>query len=344
LIKLIESISSYASYLAIRNQEMKKHHSSPEPAVIFSDAFVVKYVEKISPVSSLLHNLDSILNNSCLYQKIFVNDLAPKDKRKRYLFIQELEKGLSSPFFFFTYTHQSNVGNYHFIWKAPKYVSVEACSSENVQLVEEIKNEIPVFHTRMMRQEFYDMYGRISPKTKPYILRSIYNSLTGDCSAARTTSEEEINQHAAETLSMEDPDILVDLRKLNNNGKDNFDVFWNYCASYLLSCTSVHERRHDNVTFMAKAISIRDLIEQVSKLILSQSWVMLNFCPRNPCTLASKRYTGRLEAKHVVQKRQFRKSHVDSHYCAAIFRYMRDYAIKFRNISCFACIDDKHRI
>ena len=46
----------------------------------------------------------------------------------------------------------------------------------------------------------------------------------------------------------------------------------------------------------------------------------------------------------MVQKRQFRKTHPDSHFCAAVFRYMQDFAIKFRAISVFACIDDKHRI
>ncbi|XP_019863660.1 PREDICTED: uncharacterized protein LOC109592718 [Amphimedon queenslandica] len=104
------------------------------------------------------------------------------------------------------------------------------------------------------------------------------------------------------------------------------------------------------MVFMAKAISIRDLIEQVSKLcppntpIPSNSWVQLNFCPRNPRSHSSKKYTSRLNAKHMIQKRQFRKTHPDSHFCAAVFRYMRDYAIKFRDISVFACIDDKHFI
>ena len=62
------------------------------------------------------------------------------------------------------------------------------------------------------------------------------------------------------------------------------------------------------------------------------------------CTHSSKRYTSKLKAKHIVQKRQFRKSHPDSHYCAASFRYMRDYAVKYRNLSLFVCIDDKYTI
>ena len=46
----------------------------------------------------------------------------------------------------------------------------------------------------------------------------------------------------------------------------------------------------------------------------------------------------------MIQKRQFRKSHPDSHYCAAIFRYIRDYAIKYRDIALFVRLDDKHHI
>ena len=46
----------------------------------------------------------------------------------------------------------------------------------------------------------------------------------------------------------------------------------------------------------------------------------------------------------MVQKRQFRKFHPDAHYCSAIFRYMRDFALRYRDISLFVCLDDKHRI
>ena len=257
---------------------------------------------------------------------------------------------MSCPVFFFTYTHGSNVGNYYFLWKAPEHVCMEACRSENIRIIEEIKSQIPVYHTRYMKQQFYELYGRITPKSNLYILRNIYYSLTGDCSGARSTSEEEIDDRVTEALTMQDPDVIIDLRKLNSNKSDHFAVFWEKCSMYLSNCTAVHERRHDTVTFMAKAISVRDLIQEVTKLcpegtsIPSQSWVHLNFCPRNPHARVAELYTGRLQAKHMVQKRQFRKTHPDSHFCAAVFRYMRDFAVKFRAISVFACIDDKHRI
>ena len=48
--------------------------------------------------------------------------------------------------------------------------------------------------------------------------------------------------------------------------------------------------------------------------------------------------------KYMIQKRQWRKDHCDSHYAAAIFRYKRELAVKFREVTMFACLDDKHRI
>ena len=35
---------------------------------------------------------------------------------------------------------------------------------------------------------------------------------------------------------------------------------------------------------------------------------------------------------------------MDSHYCAALFRYMREYAITYKDLASFICLDDKHQI
>ena len=149
---------------------------------------------------------------------------------------------------------------------------------------------------------------------------------------------------------MEDPDVLVDLHELNSNGSDKFSVFWKQCEAFLQECTAVHERRHDTATYLARALSVRDLVEQVSKKcppgtpIPSLQWVRLQFYPKKPRTKADGLYRKRLPIKMMVQKRQFRKYHIDEHYCAAIFRYLREYALKLRDDCLFICIDDKHRL
>ncbi|XP_019855512.1 PREDICTED: uncharacterized protein LOC109584273 [Amphimedon queenslandica] len=243
LIALVESLASYASYLSIRNKAMKEHHSSPEPSVSFSDSSTVRHIKSSSSVSPLLSELDDAIASKPEYCKLCVHDFSPQDNRRRYLYIRELEKGLSHPIFYFTYTHNSNVGNYHFIWKAP--LSASESSTENMRVIEEIKKEIPVYHTRAMRREFYNIYGRISPESKPYLLRSIYHALTNDLSTARTTHEKEIDTRVQEALLAEDPDIVIDLRHFNSNGEDNFRIFWLKCNEFLTSCTTIHERRHD---------------------------------------------------------------------------------------------------
>ncbi len=55
-------------------------------------------------------------------------------------------------------------------------------------------------------------------------------------------------------------------------------------------------------------------------------------------------HTGRLNVKFKVQQRQWRHSHVDAHYAAACFRYMREYAIMVKEYCAFICLDDKHKI
>ena len=101
---------------------------------------------------------------------------------------------------------------------------------------------------------------------------------------------------------------------------------------------------------MATAISVPDLISQVSRQcpegtpIPNVSWVRLQFWPENRHLHSSCHYTSKLSIKYMVQTRQLRKSHEDSHYAAALFRYQRELAVKFRQHSTFICLDDKHRM
>ena len=46
----------------------------------------------------------------------------------------------------------------------------------------------------------------------------------------------------------------------------------------------------------------------------------------------------------MIQQRKFRKHHEDQHYAAAIFRYLREYAVKLRDICNLVCLDDKHHL
>ena len=118
------------------------------------------------------------------------------------------------------------------------------------------------------------------------------------------------------------------------------------CKRYLESVTElcVQERRHGNITYLASALSARDLLTEVAKKM-----------PRRyPCTFTSlvalpvlakrsaSQYTGRLKVKHMVQARQLRKFHDDAHYASAIYRYLRSFSVKYISFCTFASLDDKH--
>lgn len=173
----------------------------------------------------------------------------------------------------------------------------------------------------------------------------------GDCSSSETTDQAKIDDRIALLIDMEDPNVVVDLRSLNTGQVSRYDLFWNECEKFLHENTAVNDRRHGTITHLALAISIRDFIAQVKVnsgnpglLTPSEEWVRLQFWPKTPSSKAAMHYTGRLKVKFKIQQRQWRRDHVDSHYAAALFRYMREYALMVRDYCQFVCLDDKHKI
>ena len=101
---------------------------------------------------------------------------------------------------------------------------------------------------------------------------------------------------------------------------------------------------------LAKAISVRHLREQVMSRcpvgtpLPSNEYVRLHFLSTRKSAKVAERYTGKLEERRMVQRRQLRKLHEDSHYCACIFRYMREYALLMRDVAMLVCVDNKHHV
>ena len=135
-------------------------------------------------------------------------------------------------------------------------------------------------------------------------------------------------------MKQEDPNTVVDLREVKNKESiTKFEHFWSEPEKYLNEDlgVAVDDRRHGEVTHPVKAISIRDLKEQVSSRcppgipVPSEESLRLQFWPKTPKARVSLQYTGRLNVRFMIQKRQFGNHHVDEHCAAAIFRYLRKY-------------------
>ena len=180
-----------------------------------------------------------------------------------------MKNGLEFPSVLLVYSPGNNVGNSYFIWKVQD-TSVEEAFKNSQPLIEEVMKSLPVYHSRAMHSEFISKFiskfGLVSPSVKPAILRYFYRDLTCDSSSSSSLSECEVDEHVKETVEMEDPDILWDLRQLNSGKRSQYDDFWDECEKFLQEDvgTAVDDCRHTEVTHIAKAISVRDFRDQVA--------------------------------------------------------------------------------
>ena len=225
---------------------------------------------------------------------------------------------------------------------------------ENTRIVNKLQVDAPYYHTRAMRVNYLWTCDLLLPKAKSSAFRAIYRMLTGDDSAAETVNEAKVDERVKLALELGDPEITIDLREHNNGQPGKYDVFWKIAAQFLEgkaadAVTAVDERRHDTIVHLATAISVNDLLHQIERecpsgtLIPSAQWLRLQFWPKNPARLSSLQFTGRLPLKFMIQTRQLRANHPDAHYASALFRYEKEFAVKFREITNLIFLDDKHR-
>ena len=170
-----------------------------------------------------------------------------------------------------------------------------------------------------------------------------------------------VDKQVREMLEMEDPDLIWDLRVNNQGRPEASSVFLEECKKYIDSVaqTVIDDRRHDNVqtenyrspeviTHLATALSVPELHKAVfaripeGTAIPSQQWLRLQFWPRRTTSAVPRYFTGKLKLKCMVQVRQFRKKHGDSLYASALFRYEKEFSLKYQSHVDFICMDDKH--
>ncbi len=80
--------------------------------------------------------------------------------------------GLSVLCIFLVYSPGSNI---QFVWKIRDPV---LCFEQTQEAVEDIRKQIPIYHTCAMRKALFDKFGRVSSATKPAVLRYFYKELT----------------------------------------------------------------------------------------------------------------------------------------------------------------------
>ena len=173
------------------------------------------------------------------------------------------------------------------------------------------------------------------------------SDLTLDMTADQNPS---LDERVNTAIHAEDPDMVLDLRHLNRGcPNDTFTVFFDSLLKKVEHITAVDNRRH-GVSHFSEYISNPDLIRQVTDdvpegtPIPSESTVLFSFVPKNAHAKSSKLYKSNIPLQFKVQTRQLRSSHMDQHYCSAIFKYMRHFAVLNRDNVSFFCVDDKSKV
>ena len=126
--------------------------------------------------------------------------------------------------------------------------------TQAADVIARLTNKQNVYSTRHMRREFLDHY-RGFVKIPQSVLHNMYRTLTGDSSAAETASQKEVDERLLEALSLDDPDILLDLCKLNGNVKSSkFDTFWNELDTFVKELTPAVDDRWHSVVLICQLL------------------------------------------------------------------------------------------
>ena len=162
------------------------------------------------------------------YFPVFINDFAPEDRFIRRKWINMLQ--LPVKIFLYRYPHGNNLGTLSFAWKVPNEVD----QTLNQRTIAQLNESQRIFCTRELRKEFLDKYTHLALKTSlksKSVLHNIFRTLVHDDSAASSHIEAAVDDRLAKyLLNLDDPDIVLDMRKLNGRPfSSKFDMF---CLNY----------------------------------------------------------------------------------------------------------------
>ncbi|XP_070563443.1 uncharacterized protein [Ptychodera flava] len=285
------------------------------------------------------------LLEKAMYEPVSLNEIMPVDRRLRYRYVHNLV--LPFDIELYGYHSGSQYGSLWFVWKSMPLTDMEKSN----KVIHEIGKNLPVYHTRAMKREFMSRFSLVV-KVSPTILNEMYYFLTGDHSVPSHEISKSVRERLKVILDGNDPDIAVDMRKINEGRPSVFDRFWAEVDKLLEEEASqaVDDRRHGTVCFTSTAMSVPDLLQKVTRRlpsevpIPSEKWLYLQFMPKNPFLRSAIQYTGKFPLKFKVQSRQFNMTHQDAHYASAIFKYLKEFCVKFRDHTVLLCVDDKNQI
>ena len=350
---LLACISGYKRHLEKANVHMNDLHRSLNPARSptddsSSELKTLTATTRSHEEQNRYLTLEQTLQDKDYYSEpVFVNDLAPPKPQEAHIYYENIKLPFAVQLF--KYNHGNYLGTLYFVWRVnsdpaeQNFTAMKRC-------MDYVEGHIPVYHSREMRRQFHSRFSTVAQMSSS-VYREMYQFLTGDATAPNDSISKEVQTRLRHALDMQDPSLMYDLRHLNEGRPAIYDEFWEAVKVLIndSSLAAADDRRHSNECHMAVAMSVTDLIQRVKEAnpqieTPSASWTALQFYPKNSHFHAALHYSGKLEIRHMVQSRQLRHEHPDSHYCNTMYKYLRDFVTTFKANTLMISMDDKHSV
>ncbi len=143
---LASSLAHYCDYLDAQCKKVKENHTFPTPVRSMPDSTTIKIFKLCTAHRCLVqfNELNKTLDSKEPYECIFLNDYTPNDPRKKYEYLQSLERsGCNHMLVVITHSSGNNVGNLYFAWKVPHTEALESILDRSQKVIEEIRPRLP---------------------------------------------------------------------------------------------------------------------------------------------------------------------------------------------------------
>ena len=178
--------------------------------------------------------LNATLSQKEEYDSVLLSEFCPDDAIKRRNYIDSLNRGIQHRCAKFRHAFGGGIPSIHFIWRLPTDSSEEELVQRNAAVMDRLKTDLPVYHTRPMRKAAVGSFCRVCG-VKPAFMRELYRKLTGDASSSHDAAEALVDERVRLALDTEDSEVIHDLRHYNEGRPEKYQVFWEECRKYLNS-------------------------------------------------------------------------------------------------------------
>ena len=349
ILNLAQCLHMYSVYLQDQVTKVTHNQNLPHPVRTVGEHTTVEHrykatygiLEKYALLDKEVVESDTevFFDESKHLTKPFENNM------QRFRFLADMQ--LSVPIDIFRFCPGSSVITTVCIKQVNENRTEPEMLTQAARIVVRNKHKFQEFHTRAQKRGFKEKLNnvvRVSQSTADFI----YKELTLDASVANHPD----TQERLRLIFLGEKGLVTDLRHLNQGRPSTaFDAFFEKLANHVEEVTAAEDRRHGSA-HLSEWISLSDMMEKVkatcseNTLIPSKSLVRLQFAPRNPFAKTAWNFTSKIDVQYKIQRRQFRLSHPDEHYCNSQFKYMKEMAVGLKS-QCnlvMVCCDDKAKV